>query len=142
MLLELGQPRAEHPRVHHFGENGAAALLAYGARSNGVALCPLQPVGGHWLPAQLLELGQKSCAGNILLFRGSGDVGHKGARKLMLAVERVHGVGERLTVTQLIEETSAEAAADARDNPCGEPIGISARRTGECYHERSLRLVA
>src|SRR5687767_1113637 len=142
MLLQLRQARAEHPRVRHVAEDSAAALLPYRARSDRVALCPLELVGRHRLLAQLLELGEESRPGNILLLGGGGDVRHKGPRQLMLAVERVHCVRERLTVPQLVEETAAEAAGDACDYAGSKSIGIGARGTGKCYRERSLCLVA
>src|SRR5438046_2908953 len=101
--LVLGQLAevAGDPRVHHVGQNGAAALLANGVHAYGVLLRALELFVQHGLVAQSRELAQESLARHAFLLRRGGDVRSERAGRPPVAGERVHGVAERLLVTQL-----------------------------------------
>ena len=142
MFLQLPQPGPKHPRVNHVAENSAPALLPDGVRSDGVALGALELLRRDRLLSKPGELGKKSGSRDVLLFRRRGDVRHERAGQLVLAAVGVDGVGERLAVAQLIEETPAEPAPDAGDDTRHEAIGVTARRSGKRQRQRGLRLVS
>ena len=120
----------------------AAAFLADGVGADHVLLGARELFVQYEIVAQLTELGEKTRARDSLFLGRCRDVLHEYPGQPFLARRRLHSVGERLFVAQLVEEASAESAGDGGDKVRGTARFVVARRPRKSQGDRRLSLVA
>ena len=136
------QSFAEHPGIEHLAQQSAAGFPADRVRADHVLLGAGHLVVRYQFVAQLREFGEETGARDAFLFGRRRDVGEKHPGQSFLAHRRLHGVGERLLVAQLVEKTAAEPARDGRDEIRAEAGIVITRRRWKSQRNRRLRLVA